>query len=85
MPQVAECMHNGYLYTFSSFPVQFWSARGNCELSKGSLPRHLDQDDYINLQKCTGNNGEYWIGLFENDACENNAIGSYTWVIKLFL
>ena len=77
-----ECMHNGYRYAFFNLPTHFASARFNCEQTKASasLARHLDENDYLNLQKCTVNDGEYWIGLFENNACISNAIGPYTWI-----
>ena len=75
-------MHNGYRYAFFNLPTHFASARFNCEQTKASasLARHLDKNDYLNLQKCTVNDGEYWIGLFENNACISNAIGPYTWI-----
>ena len=52
-------MHNGCRYAFFNVPTHFASARFNCEQTEASLARHLDENDYLNLQKCTVNDGEY--------------------------
>ena len=80
MAHCSICDIQGFSYQFSDNGANFSEAQNRCAKLGGNLAKNLNEFIYMNLNKCCSTQIQYWIGLVDDNNCENRGRNRYHWI-----
>ena len=80
MARCPDCDIQGFSYQFSDSHANFNEAQNKCTELGGNLAKNLNESIYRMLNKCCSTQQQYWIGLIDDDICNNDGENRFHWI-----
>ena len=80
MARCPNCDIQGFSYQFSNSRANLNQAQNKCTALGGNLAKNLNKSIYRMLNNCCSTQQQYWIGLIDDDICNNDGENPFHWI-----